>query len=135
MVKIYDAQPKTSKASKAPSTKPGSEFERSKALFQAVNFRNKNDHLLMHRRPYRSVYWITKPLLTIDFENFHRVPRTRPQKAEMRGRGQLLKLGILEATRQVAAIGPASIPISLRLLWPSAISNIGWSSAAMLVSV
>ena len=68
----------------------------------------------MHRRPYRGVFWITKPLPTLGFENFHRVPRTRPQKAEMRGRGQLLKLCVLEATRQVAAIW-ASINANLAI--------------------
>ena len=58
----------------------------------------------MHRRPYSGVFWLAKLLLTLGLENFNRIPGAYPKKTEMRGRGQLVKLCVLETARQVAAI-------------------------------
>ena len=58
----------------------------------------------MHRRPYSGVFWLVKLLLTLGLENFQPNFCAHPQKTEMRGRGQLVKLCVLETARQVAAI-------------------------------
>ena len=46
----------------------------------------------MHRRPYSGVFWLAKLLLTLGLENFQPIFCAHPQKTEMRGRGQLVKL-------------------------------------------